>query len=150
MLIVDKNSQFYSICAIKKGGNTDSGQRNFHIGKFFSSKLLFFEIKNIEPIFPWKVKNMKKCSNHEKLRTIEAHTKITGSYNKKSVYTGQQKKVLHHPRLQSGTINILQVRLWGWGVLDTLLSTNDEQHLKLGPNQPPASHGFLPWSFNLK
>ena len=83
MLIVDKNSQFYSICAIKKGGNTDSGQRNFHIGKFFSSKLLFFEIKNIEPIFPWKVKNMKKCSNHEKLRTIEAHTKITGSYNKK-------------------------------------------------------------------
>ena len=99
MLIVDKNSQFYSICAIKKGGNTDSGQRNFHIGKFFSSKLLFFEIKNIEPIFPWKVKNMKKCSNHEKLRTIEAHTKITGSYKKKCVQhntTPQQNKTNHY------------------------------------------------------
>ena len=50
---------------------------------FFSPKLLFLEVKNIKPIFPWKVKNMKICSNHENLRTIEAQTKITGSYKNK-------------------------------------------------------------------
>ena len=27
----------------------------------------------------------------------------------------------HPPSIQSGTINVLQVWLWGWGVLDTLL-----------------------------
>ena len=82
MLIVNENSQFYSIFAGKKGGNAN----NLQI--FFSPKLLFLEVKNIKPIFPWKVKNMKICSNHENLRTIEAQPKITGSYKKK-VCSGQ-------------------------------------------------------------
>ena len=40
------------------------------------------EFKNIEPEAPFGLffKNMKKCWNPEKLRTLESHPNFTGSY----------------------------------------------------------------------